>query len=871
MGEVYRARDTRLDRTVAIKVLPDSFVADPQLRERFAREARVISSLDHPHICMLYDVGEVEHTSFLVMQYLEGETLEQRLAKGALPLDQALRHAIDIADALHRAHRQGIVHRDLKPGNIMITKSGAKVLDFGLAKTHAPGGAGPGSSGVPTTPPTLTARGVILGTFQYMAPEQLEGNEADARSDIFALGAVVYEMVTGKRAFEGRSQASLISAIMSGTPAPISSLQPVAPASLDRIVTKCLEKDPEDRWQTARDLEDELKWVTSSAIITSTVAPQAPAARSARRNAAIPWAIAGTLALVLAAVGLFWGFTRWGSTPEVPSSITFAAALPDGWGLAPVQSSGYASAPLAVSPDGRRVAFAAMGPDKRTQIWVRALDALAPLPLPGTAGASSPFWSPDGRFIAFFADGSLKKIDVTGGPAITLCAAADNMGGTWSTTGVIVFSAGRGGLLKVAASGGVPTPATQLKSDETLHWRPSFLPDGRRFIHRANTKGHSGPFYIASIDSPDRTLILEADASNAVYSAGYLLFMLGSTLMAQPFDAARGVISGEPTPVAERVDVQATNTPNGLFSASPNGVLAYRSGESAVTGTDLIWYDRSGKEIGKLGPPARYGDIELSPDGTRLAVSVTDIAAKNVDLWIFDIDRNVRTRFTSDPATDNGARWTADGKLISYAVSGKGLFVKPSGSSADERKILDAAHNEYPDSWTPDQRSLLYEMDDPRTSWDLWVLPLAPGSKPYPFIQAPLRQEYGRVSPDGRWVAYRSTESGRDEIYLVPFPGPGDKVQVSVNGGIYPRWRRDGRELFYLSLANKIVAVPVDGTGGVVKVGAEMPLFDVAPSRGDWPYDVTADGKRFIVNSRIEQSSSTPFTVVVNWTAALKN
>jgi Tol biopolymer transport system component len=522
-----------------------------------------------------------------------------------------------------------------------------------------------------------------------------------------------------------------------------------------------------------------------------------------------------------------------------------------------------------VSPDGRRLAFVAIGPDRKTQIWVRPLDSLSAQALAGTEGASSPFWSPDSRFLGFFADGNLKKIDVAGGPSVTLCTAAENMGGTWSPNGVIVFSAAAASLQKVPAAGGVPAPATRLGTGETMHWRPSFLPDGRHFIYRSNTPNQKGPFYVASLDSTDSALVLNADSSNAIYSQGHLLFMLSSTLMAQPFDTQRLVVTGDPVPVAEQVQSQASNVPNGLFAASANGVLAYSVG-SSTAGTELVWFDRAGKEISKSGEPARYSDLELSPDGQRLAVSVRERTGSKSDLWIFDIARNFRSRFTSDPEDELGARWTPDGRNVAYQVNTKGIFLKPSGSSSTERRLLEAAHNEYPDSWMPDQHSLLYEVDDPKTSWDLWMLPLAEGSKPYPFIQAPLRQEYGRISPDGRWVAYRSTESGRDEIYVVPFPGPGDKVQLSTNGGSYPRWRRDGKEMFYINTNNRMMAALVDGGAAQFKVGAEAPLFEVRLLRGDWPYDVSADGQRFVVNSRIEQSTSTPLTVVVNWTAGLR-
>jgi Tol biopolymer transport system component len=587
-----------------------------------------------------------------------------------------------------------------------------------------------------------------------------------------------------------------------------------------------------------------LKWVAEGSALPAPAGSGVFARTTSARSSRTAWATVAILSITLMTVGLLWAREHFHPSPE-PAAIRFETGFPEGWALAPVGAVGFSVAPVAISPDARRLAFVAIGPEKKNQIWIRPLDSLTAQPLAGTEGSSSPFWSPDNRFLGFFADGNLKKIDISGGPAVTLCPATENMGGTWSASGVIVFSPGAGSLQKVSTAGGVPTPATQLVNGQTLHWRPSFLPDGRHFLYRSNTPGQKGPIYVASLDAMDSTLVLNADSANAIYSQGHLLFLLGSTLMAQSFDAKRLVVSGEPTPVAEQVQSQSSIVPNGIFSASANGVLVYSVG-SSVIGSELVWFDRAGKEISKLGEVARYAEVELSPNGQRLAVSVRTQTSGKTDLW------------------------TPDGKNVAYQVNGKGIFLKPSGSSTTERRLLENTHTEYPDSWTPDQRALIYEVDDPKTSWDIWVLPLAEGSKPYPFIQAPLRQEYGRISPDGRWVAYRSTESGRDEVYVVPFPGPGDKIQLSTDGGIYPRWRSDGKEIFYLTTRGRLMAASVDGSGAQFNVGAETPLFDVRPTRGDWPYDVTSDGQRFIVNTRIEQTTASPLTVVVNWPAGLR-
>ena len=518
------------------------------------------------------------------------------------------------------------------------------------------------------------------------------------------------------------------------------------------------------------------------------------------------------------------------------------------------------------------MALGQSGSPGKAQIWIRSLDALAATPLAGTDGASSPFWSPDSRSIGFFADGQLKKIDARGGPVVTLCPADRSLGASWGTSGMIVFTPTNDSILmKVSDAGGVPVAATRFGAGEVMHWRPSFLPDGRHFIYRAAISGQRGPFYVGSIDSTDSKLVLQADSSNAVYSKGHLLFMLGSTLMAQPFDLESLTTSGGPFPIADRVEMQAAvSVPNGLFSVSDSGLLAYRTG-TATAGGELVWFDRSGKRLSNVGEPGRYTDLELSPDGKRLAFAARDgSGSATSDIWIMDLERGVRSRFTSDPADEGGARWTADGKLIAYYVDKKGLFVKPSGSSTSERRLIDGAHGEYPDSWTPDQRALLYELNDAKTSWDIWVLPVSPQGPPHPLIQAPERQEFGRISPNGRWVAYRSTESGREEIFVVPYPESGDKVQVSSTGGKFPRWRRDGKELFYLNSNNKMMVVAVDGFGPTFKAGGEAALFDTIPLGANWPYDVTADGQRFLISTRAEQASSTPITVVVNWAAAVK-
>jgi hypothetical protein len=579
MGEVYKACDTRLDRTVAIKTLPPHLADRAELRERFDREAKTIASLNHPHICTLYDTGHQDGIDFLVMEYLEGETLAQRLQKGGLPLEQVLQYAIEISDALDKPHRKGVTHRDLKPGNIMLTKSGTKLLDFGLAKLKqevSPPNAQ--LSELPTASDPLTAQGSIVGTLQYMAPEQLEGKEVDARTDIFAFGAVVYEMATGKRAFEGKTQASLIAKILEIDPPPISSLQPMTPPALDRVVKKCLAKEPEKRWQAASDVCDELKWIAESGSQTGTPASLAATRKSRLGDARLAWIVAAVLLLAGLAFGYYAYFKR---PPEQKRTVRFSLFPPDNWSLAGTGAvTTGASAPVAISPDGQRVAFVAASADGKTLLWVRPLDALTAQELAGTEGTTSPFWSPDSRSLGFFAGGKLKKIDVSGGPPITLCDAPDNRGGAWSSEGMIVFAPTNiSALQKVSASGGAPAAATVLGQGELGHIRPSFLPDGRHFLYStiAPRSGSGGPIYLGSLDSGERKLLLNATSANALYTQGYLLFLRETTLIAQPFDTRRLALTGDAFPIADQIRISGSTQPYAYFSASENGALAYQT------------------------------------------------------------------------------------------------------------------------------------------------------------------------------------------------------------------------------------------------------------------------------------------------------
>jgi Tol biopolymer transport system component len=867
MGEVYKAKDTRLERTVAVKVLPSHMSASPEVRQRFEREAKTISQLSHPHICALYDVGREGETEYLVMELLEGETLSDRLVKGPLPLEQTLRYGTEIAGALDKAHRQGIVHRDLKPGNVMLTKSGVKLLDFGLAKAlPSPGGRGVGGEGLTSLPTQqgLTQEGTILGTFQYMAPEQLEGKEADARTDIFALGCVLYEMATGKKAFSGTSQASLISAIMQNDPPPISSIQPMSPPALDRLVKTCLAKEPEDRWQSAADLKRELGWVGEG----SQVGAATPVVVRRKNRERLAWGLTA-IALLLAAAAVL----RYGRR-------TAAFAVPMRSSIALTDKSALRA--ITLSPDGTRLAFVARDSSGKNLLWIRPMDSLAAQALASTENPSFPFWSPDGRSIGFFADGKLKKVDTSGGPPQTLCDAPVARGGSWSREGVILFSpVVDGPLYRVSASGGLATAVTRLDPSrgESSHRWPFFLPDGRHFLYLVASFGSGAErermgIYVRSLDSKEETFLLSAKSTLAYVPSGYLLFLREQHLVAQPFDARSLRITGEPLPVAENIQY-FPQTSGALFSAS-NDLLVY-STESASVLSRLLWLDRSGREIGVLGTEGDLANPRISPDGKRVALDIADHHTGNVDVWIYQASGGVATRFTSDPAIDAGPVWSPDGKRIAFMSLRRrhpDIYQRSSSGAGSDEAILASDKTKYLTDWSPDGRFILYRSVDPTTNLELWVLPVGGDAKPIPFLKTTFGVNNGQFSPDGRWVAYASNESGKWEIAVAPFPGPGGSWKVSSAGGSEPRWRRDGKELYYLAPDGKLMAVEVKA-GPTFEAGVATPLFQIRRrepvSASDlFSYDVSADGQRFLVNSDTGEVTSAPLTAMVNWMAGLK-
>ena len=864
MGEVYRALDTRLDRTVAIKVLASHLSSSPELKQRMEREARAISSLNHPHICHLYDIGSQDGTDYLVMEFLEGETLAERIRKGAVPLNEILKIGIAVGEALAVAHRQGIVHRDLKPGNIMLTKGGAKLMDFGLAKS-AGSGAPTGTSSAPflsaaqtmsqASPVSpLTTAGTMIGTIQYMSPEQIEGKEADARSDLFALGAVLYEMVTGARPFEGKSQISVASAILEKEPAPISAVQPLTPPAFEHIVTACLAKNPEDRFQTAHDVALQLKWIAQR----GTPALGSTGKRGNHREL-LAWLIAGGLALMLTA------FVLWGRGSKGTEQTTyFSAPLP------------FAARAVAVSPNGHTVAIAGHRESERIDVlWIYEPGSQEATNLARTEGASFPFWSPDGRSLGFFADGKLKKLNLDGGPVQTLCDASTGRGGTWNKDGVILFTPSGTlgvGLYRISASGGTPTQVTvpdKTLNEDSNRW-PLFLPDGIHYLYSAiNLSGRRDLYsiYVGSLNSNEKRLVVKAKGNGAYAAPGYLLFYRDQTLFAQHFDTRKFELTGEPVPVLTEVQF-FPRISEAVFAASTAGLLvAQRNADSGAS--QLLWFDRKGQQIGVALNPGIYGNIMLAPNGRTVASDTTDLASQNTDIWTYDLETRSAKRLTFDPAIDSLPVWSPDGSRTVFASNRElkfDLYLKDTNGAQEEKVIPQDGPDRFPTDWSRDGKYVLYGRGP-----DLWFLTF-PELRATQFLKAASTLKTGRFSPDGKWVAYSSNESGRWEIYVTSFPEAHGKWQVSNTGGDQPRWRGDGKELFYLSTDSKIMAVPVK-TGSNFDAGTPTALFQANPremvaTSELFSYDVSNDGQKFLVNASLK-TAMTPMSVVLNWSAKL--
>jgi Tol biopolymer transport system component len=910
MGEVYKATDTRLDRSVAIKVLPDHWADNPDMKQRFEREAQTIASLNHPNICVLHDIGRQDPSAgseqaaidYLVLEYLEGETLGRRLERGALGVDEALKIGIAIADALDKAHRQGVVHRDLKPSNVMLTGSGPKLLDFGLAKwtpSHARSGA---LSHLPTVS-DLTTPGAVLGTLQYMAPEQLEGIEADARTDIFAFGALLHEMVTGKKAFEGKSQVLLMAAIATTHPQPLSQTQPDTPAALDHVVKTCLAKDPKDRWQTARDLLAELEWIAQGGG-RSVIPAVVPAARRKRER---------LVRLVLATAALFAATMAWpavlylrgpGDTDELRFRVPIAWSAQTGSGNpGPVIQGAFA-----ISPDGRAIAYVTQGPPPDPlALFVRPLGSVTPQRLAGTDGAAQPFWSADSRSIAFVAGGRLKKIDASGGPPQDICETAEVVGGAWNSGGTILFGSAKG-VFRVSAQGGKPEPVTTLDSTESGHYWPHFLPDGRHFLYLAwSGEPSNRAVFAGTLDSKDKTRILAAESKAAFAEPGYLLFRRADAVYAQPFGARTLTLSSEPVRVADRVPFNTSLSGQGSFAVSQNGALVYYSARASVnsnTGPDgfdrqLAWANRTGQVVETPGPPGAYRGLAASPDGTRIAVHRHDGAGG--DIFVVE-PRGAVTQLTFEASRDHSSPvWSPDGKRIVYGALQKGkwgLYQRLSDGSGTEELLFESQLPSVPMSWAPDAKRIVFWAQDSKTGGDLWVLPLEGDKKPAPLVATAFNETHGQVSPDGKWIAYTSNSTGgRNEIFVQPFPSGSGLWRVSTQGGAWPRWSRDGKELFYHALHSAgsgpsetatlgpFYAATVNARGATFEAGPPREILNTLAlssphSGGDYHiHDVSPDGQRFLLfqvvvtsagaAAEIEPDPPAGLIVALHWTSAL--
>jgi serine/threonine protein kinase/Tol biopolymer transport system component len=863
MGEVYRARDTRLDRSVAVKILPGEFAHDAQLKLRFEREAKTISQLTHPNICTLYDVGSQDGVEFLVMELLDGESLAQRLARGRLPFEQALRVGIEVAEALERAHHAGIVHRDLKPGNVMLTKSGAKLLDFGLAKAAASPFApssGPTFAGsvILTEQKPLTEEGTIVGTFQYMAPEQIEGGDADVRTDIFALGSLLYEMVTGRRAFDGKSRASLMASILDRDPPPISSLQPIAPRSLDRIVRMCIQKDPAERWQSAHDVAAELRWIVAGddgAARTSTHSP---------RMQRVAWSLAALLAVALAAVGAM--FVRARNAPKTP--IRFQI-------LPPPNTTWTAFNSVSISPDGKDLVYFSSGVDPRGILFLRHIGSVDATPMAGTEDASFPFWSPDSKWVAFFTPGKLQRVSVGGGPPQVICEVADGRGGSWNEDGVVIFSASESGPIeRVNASGGTPTRVLQLDASvhETRQTWPAFLPDGKHFVYRS---AHAAQEFVtvASLDAGEPRHVVTAADAEVFAAPDLLLFVRQGVALAQHLDTRTFKLTGDAVPITEHLGFNAT-TGYTAFACSGNGTLVYRAGALAAV-NQLAWFDRSGRQTSAIASAS--GDIgapALSPDGKRMAYSAYDAPSNTTNVWIADLARGTSSRISFERGDSVDPVWSPDGTRVAYAwhkAALQGAVVQRLASGAGTPQVVMPLNDVEVTDWSPDGRFVIASRGRGPSAGDVVAIEVATGRMFA--VTAGARGDWaGRLSPDGRWIAYDSYEGGRPEVYVQPFPPNGSKWQISTGGGFQPIWNRDGKEIFYLDPAGRLTSVTVSASAGRIDAATPVTMFQgpfttsVDPFRH---YDVSVDGKQFVFDPDVREKDALPMTVVVNWTSEL--
>jgi serine/threonine-protein kinase len=858
MGQVYRAKDTRLDRIVAIKVLHPHIAKDTSARERFEREAKTVSALDHPHICTLFDVGEQEGVAFLVMEFLEGETLADRLRKGALPLEKALLVATQLADGLDAGHRAGVVHRDFKPGNVMLTSQGVKIMDYGLAKIGTPATqSGQDLSAWPTAAKPLTEKGAILGTFQYMAPEQLEAKSADARTDIFAFGAVLYEMLTGRRAFEGKSQASLISAIMKDDPPVISTLQPMLPSALDHVVKTCLAKEPDQRWQSAGDVKRELTWIAESGSDAGM-----PAAARPRSQTYFAWGLALVFAVVVA------GMAAWNLKPPPLRPVTrLSLTLPPG-----AQFTTRRRHLVALSPNGAHIVYIA-----NRQLYLRAMDQIEATPMRGTEGrVTNPFFSPDGQWVGFYAGGQLRKVSISGGAAVTLCEASNPYGASWGVDDTIVFGQHGEGILQVSAAGGTPEVLVPMSANEGLAHGPQMLPDGKSLLFTIGDGSNwdDAQIVVQSWTTGERLVLIEGGRDARYVPTGHLVYALRGTLLAVPFDAARLEVTGGPVSLIEGVATAGVHSGAAHFSVSDTGSMVYVDAFENETARTFVWVDREGREERLEAEPRAYRYPRISPDGTRVALDIRD---QELDTWIWDFARETLTRLTFDVGWDEYALWTPDGRRIVFSSPRGGavnLFWKAADGTGAAERLTDSPNRQYPHTFSLDGKQLVFREITADRGADLRVLSLEGERSTKALLATEYNEINGELSPDGRWLAYQSNESGEDDIYVRPFPNASKgRWQISTGGGEKPLWGPDGRELFYMTPSGRLMVVPLQTDPSFATGSAEFLFVETYHVRDEGrTYDISPDGQRFLMIKESKDDSSAPrsMTVVLNWFEELK-
>jgi Tol biopolymer transport system component/tRNA A-37 threonylcarbamoyl transferase component Bud32 len=880
MGEVYRAKDAKLAREVAVKVLPEDLLEGEERKQRFEREARLLAALNHPGIAAIYSFEEIPGSSpsssrhILVMELAAGEGLDKKISAGPLPLEESLSIARQMAEALEAAHERGIVHRDLKPANVVVSDEGrVKLLDFGLAKAFEnENGSSPEISHSPTLTARATAAGVILGTAAYMSPEQARGKPVDKRADVWAFGVVLFEMLTGKRLFQGETVSDTLAAVLRD-PVDFGKLPPSTPPSVRVLLERCLERDPKQRLQAIGESRIALERTIagSSGVRAGLLREAPPVARASRTALILPWALAAACAAAAGALAL---------NARAPEARVYRAAINPPEGTVFVLDTTQPG-PAVLSPDGRKLAFTARGADSKVRLYVRPLDSTEAQPLPGTEGAQYPFWSPDSRFIGFGADQKLKRIEAAGGPPSVLCAVTDfPKGGSWSPRGVIVFAPASGSPLHVVSeNGGESKPVTTLdaKRGDNSHRLPFFLPDGIHFLflaRLANAQTAEGnQILVGSLDGGEPKPIVRSPAA-AEYASGRLLFLRDRALMAQRFDPSRLTLEGEPHPLVENVSI-LTGAAKANFSASQAGVLVAQTGAAVVLGAQLDWTDAAGKSLGALVDRAAYDEVAISPDGRSVAVTAIDLKAGTHDVWICDVARNLKTRFTFEPGEELTPRWSPDGRSVVYVSSRgaqQGLYRKRVEGSGVEELLYTSESVKLPSGFSPDGKLLAFTELGADTSFDVWILPLTGDRKPYPFLKTGFAETGAVFSPDGKWLAYASNESGRFEVYVTPFPGPGRKWQVSAQGGGYPAWRQGGREILYQELqSNRIFSVPVAFRGDTPDFGKAAELFVATPPLAGIAarFDSTADGKRFIVIRPNQAREGGALTLVVNWPATL--